>query len=212
MEGMQVQGGWHSNLFISGSYFSSHLVPLNASNTIPSIWNNIAGIRKDLVKKYIPVEQVLTKKQDPIRNYQHCSLTSDGSFIVKGLRKLWDFNPSIANGKFTWLKEVPIKVICFTWRARMSKIHSAFETNLCSHYGTMQESADRALVRCEYARLVLDCILKWCGVPISNFRTVQDILDYANNQFDYPKKNCYLKYILCLFGAYRNPKMTETST
>ncbi|CAH1427158.1 unnamed protein product [Lactuca virosa] len=136
-----------------------------ASNTLPGVWNNIAGIRKDLVKKNIPVEQVLTKKQDPIRDYWHCSLTSDGSFIVKALRKLWDFSPPIANGKFTWLKEIPIKVMCFIWRARLGKIPSAtalssrgvvLETNLCSHCGTMEESADHALVGCEYARLVLD--------------------------------------------------------
>lgn len=95
--------------------------------TLPGVWNNIAGIKNDLMKKNIPVCSVLSKRQDPTGEIWKCGLTPDGSYSVCALRKRWDYRPPTIGSNFHWLKEIPLKVSCFIWRAQAGRIPTVTE-------------------------------------------------------------------------------------
>ncbi|CAI9275321.1 unnamed protein product [Lactuca saligna] len=166
-----------------------------ANNKLPGVWKNIAGVSKELMKKGIAIDRILKKQSSGPGDSWICSLASDGSFTVKVLRKVWDHCSPISIGQFEWTSDIPIKVVCFVWRARMGNIPTAMalskrgenlENGFCSLYGDVQECANHALVHCQYARTVCEWIFKWCGVPTSTFLSVCDVIEFATNWFDCP--------------------------
>ena len=60
---------------------------------------------------------------------------------------------------------------------------------VCSWCNTDEECADHVLVRCQFARTVMEWILKWCDIKEVNFNNVSDVLDYAAGWGNCPKKN-----------------------
>ncbi|CAI9296143.1 unnamed protein product [Lactuca saligna] len=82
-------------------------------------WNNIANIEKELVKMGIPTTDVIKKHEVSNGNSWTCTLTEDGSYQVRALRHVLEVNNSIDERKLWWIKEVPIKVTCFVWRAKL---------------------------------------------------------------------------------------------
>ncbi|CAH1440647.1 unnamed protein product [Lactuca virosa] len=103
----------------------------------------------------------------------------------------------ISGRKFEWIREVPIKVVCFIWRAWLGKIPTKLalvkrgvsvgdiKCSLCDDW---EEDSDHVLVGCEYAKEVLSWIFKWCGVTMPPMRTVVELLDFANNWSNNPSK------------------------
>lgn len=90
-----------------------------ANKYISGTWKNIASIGKHLQKKDIPIDSVISKEFAPTGTTWKCHLTGDETYSVNVLRKKLDFNLNVNIGRFTWLKEVPIKVNCFIWRAKL---------------------------------------------------------------------------------------------
>ncbi|CAI9296435.1 unnamed protein product [Lactuca saligna] len=103
-----------------------------------------------------------------------------------------DFNPNVNIGRFTWLKEVPIKVNCFIWRAKLGKIPSvvgllskgvALESPICKQCEDVNECSDHALIGCKYAKMVMQGVFQWCGVAMEEFGTVNDMITLVNSHF-----------------------------
>ncbi|CAH1423694.1 unnamed protein product [Lactuca virosa] len=51
-----------------------------------------------------------------------CPLTTTGDYQVNALRKKLDNCIQVNIGRFEWVKEVPIKVNTFIWRAKQGRI------------------------------------------------------------------------------------------
>ncbi|CAH1442108.1 unnamed protein product [Lactuca virosa] len=70
----------------------------------------------------IPPTDVI-KKHEVSNGYSWtCNLTDDGNYQVHALRQVLEVNNSVDARKFWWIKEVPIKVTCFVWRAKLGRI------------------------------------------------------------------------------------------
>ncbi|CAI9295967.1 unnamed protein product [Lactuca saligna] len=160
-------------------------------------WNNIANIEKELVKMGIPTTDVIKKHEVSNRNSWTCSLTGDGSYQVCALRQVLDVNNSIDERKLWWIKEVPIKVTCFVWRAKLGRIPttSALSTRgislpstSCCQCGHNDENDIHVLVQCPFAKTVLKEIFHWCQIVLVDFQSVNEVLDYASNWGNCPKK------------------------
>ncbi|CAI9269491.1 unnamed protein product [Lactuca saligna] len=139
---------------------------------------------------------MLHKQSGPGGETWRCNLTVDGSFTVNVLRKKLDLNSTLNLDQFTWLREIPIKINCFIWRAKMGKIPSTLgllsrgvdvEKKLCSHCEVV-ECVDHALVGCKYASTVLQLVLKWCRVPLVELKTVHEVITYAQALSNCSKK------------------------
>ncbi|CAH1453333.1 unnamed protein product [Lactuca virosa] len=168
-----------------------------ANNRLLGTWKNIVGVCKELRKKNIASEDVLCKRTNSVVESWICKLTSDGIFAVNALRKIWDRSLPISGRKFEWIREVPIKVVCFIWRAWLGKIPTklalvkrgvSLGDIKCSLCDDWEEDSDHVLVGCEYAKEVLSWIFKWCGVTMPPIRTVVELLDFANNWSNNPSK------------------------
>ncbi|CAI9284022.1 unnamed protein product [Lactuca saligna] len=136
-----------------------------SKKTLTGVWNNIVGIRKALVKKGIPVSSVISKQPTTNGVTWRCGITSTRTYMVRDLRQRWDYKPLVADGQFCWLKEVPLKVNCFIWRAKMGRISVAselakigvlLEVLTCPMCNESEEGSDHVLVDSTYARSVLE--------------------------------------------------------
>ncbi|CAI9300834.1 unnamed protein product [Lactuca saligna] len=153
--------------------------------TLPGVWNNIACIKNDLMKNKILVCSVFSKHQDPTSEIWKCGLTSDGSYSVCALRNKWDYRTPTIDSNFQWLKEIPLKVSCFTWRAQAGRIPSVNELSkrgvyveslTCQMCEEIEECLDHTLVACSYATMVTKGILRWCRVQAESFHKVNQSL------------------------------------
>ncbi|CAI9292527.1 unnamed protein product [Lactuca saligna] len=128
-----------------------------------------------------------------------CTLGSDGIYMVQALRKKLDeTTPAIPGIKIHWMKEVPLKVLCFIWRAKWGRVPSAQalisrgvsnispNCGYCNHTG---EGADHIFIHCDFASAVREWIMRWCGVTLGPINTVEDRLDFASNWSQCPKKH-----------------------
>ncbi|CAH1443483.1 unnamed protein product [Lactuca virosa] len=141
-----------------------------------------------------PVVQALTNDISGIRltlgdDHYRCKLTGDGTYTVRSVRKVIDKPPITTTGTMTiqWYKVVPIKVLCFIWRAAQGRIPAivALEMRgikvnslLCSACIGQQESVDHVLIDCPFASRIRSNIMSWCGVTLdqSLIRNAGDIL------------------------------------
>ncbi|CAI9263399.1 unnamed protein product [Lactuca saligna] len=162
-----------------------------SAKSLPGVWNDIDGIEKDLRKKNIHVKTVLVKRPANNGFTWKCGLTPYGSFTVNALRLKWDYRPPLTNTKFQWIKEIPLKVSCFIWRANLGRIPTTMElvkrgvnidTSICQMCDEKEESVDHVLVECSYAKMVMEGIMRWCKVNINmeDLRAVSDVLNFAN--------------------------------
>nr|KAJ0203170.1 hypothetical protein LSAT_V11C500229140 [Lactuca sativa] len=92
---------------------------------------------------------------------------------------------------------IPIKILCFTWRAAQGRIPSATALkhrgmNIDStHYSSCiggVECADHIPIGCLYASYIRDKNFEWCGIKKANFNNVGDLLQFAASWGRCPKK------------------------
>nr|KAJ0215512.1 hypothetical protein LSAT_V11C300129520 [Lactuca sativa] len=156
-----------------------------SQKSLTGVWNNIAGIKKALGKKEISIEFVLSKQHTTNGESWRCCLSSTGKYEVHDLRHRWDYTTSVMDGQISWLKEVPLKVNCFIWRAKMGRIPVAVELarrgvvleNLtCPMCNEYEEDSNHVLVDCSYARSVCEGVSRWCDIQLGPIHTVKDVL------------------------------------
>lgn len=159
---------------------------ITARKSFPGVWNNIVRCKKDLRKINIEVRDVIRRAQDG--EAWESDFAKDG-FSVAALRIRIDRSPHfVSDGIFPWIKWVPFKVLCFVWRARLSRIPSAvalirrnvrLDSPWCGGCVAGIENSDHLLVGCPYAVRVWICIMAWCGLEDFNSVTVKDLIDFA---------------------------------
>nr|KAJ0226325.1 hypothetical protein LSAT_V11C100021160 [Lactuca sativa] len=96
-----------------------------SNKALPGVWNNIANVSKELIKHNISLNQVPTRKSTPYGSSWICELTSDGRYATCALRNKLTNHQPVDSSKFTWVKDFPIKFVCFIWQAKMGSIPSA---------------------------------------------------------------------------------------
>ncbi|KAJ9559084.1 hypothetical protein OSB04_013698 [Centaurea solstitialis] len=106
-------------------------------------------------------------------------LSSDGDYYVHDLRHLIDIKVTIpASNPMVWLHLVPLKIICFVWRAYMDRIPSAMAlarrgihvgSNSCVLCNAGSDEADHFLINCPFTAVTMKWIFNWCGVQIQPF-------------------------------------------
>lgn len=121
-----------------------------------------------------------------------CKLSGDGLFSVSSLRQFIDkLQVSIPGiSEIVWSRVVPIKVLCFIWRAAQDRIPSAaalekrgslVNSLWCSSCIGMNECADHILIDCLFATQIRNNILSWCGVRSDHIsiKTIGDFLHFT---------------------------------
>lgn len=121
-----------------------------------------------------------------------CKLSGDGIFSVSSLRQVIDkLHVSIpGTSEIVWSRVVPIKVLCFIWRAAQDRIPSAaalekrgslVNSLWCSSCIGRTECADHILIDCPFATLIRNNILSWCGVRSDqiSIKTIGDLLHFT---------------------------------
>lgn len=136
-------------------------------------------------------------------------ITTDGEFQVAALRKIIDKPQSrVMMDRVKWIREVPIKVTGFIWRAMQKRIPSLcalrdrgldLDSVMCSYCLADVEDSDHILLSCLFARAFWDWVLKWCGIPMVQASTIGELTGYlADFVKDKDRKNnivaiCYGK-------------------
>ncbi|CAH1444977.1 unnamed protein product [Lactuca virosa] len=184
-----------------------------STKSLPGVWNNIAGIGNDLKKKNIQVQTVLDKRIVNNGVIWRCGLTPDGSFTVNALRSRWDYRTPLTNKNFHWIKEIPLKVSCFIWRAQWGRIPTAkelvkrgvnMENLTCQMCNVKEETADHILVDCAYAKKVMEGVMRWCKVHthMEDLQAVSDVLNLANKWGTCTKKR-KIFLVICYSTLWR---------
>ncbi|KAL7617107.1 hypothetical protein Lser_V15G02675 [Lactuca serriola] len=129
---------------------------------------------------------------------QTCDLASNDCFVVDvGRRRLKTTLSGSGNFSFVWLKETPIKVSCFVWRAIQNCIPSALALNhrgintdlvTCGECNTDEESADHIICGCSFARFTWEWIFIWCFISLPYFDKTGEVLEFATVWGNCPKK------------------------
>ena len=168
-----------------------------SSKSIVGVWKNIADSKKALSKHGLSFHQIFEGPSSQ-RNSWISKIDSDGRFSVAALRALIDQNPNLPSLRLIeWRKEVPMKVLCFAWRAMMGRIPTGEALSLrgcsvpslvCSFCRTETENADHILVNCPLARNIWQWVVDWCGGDPLTVTSVGDILDYAKKWGRCPEK------------------------
>ena len=163
------------------------------------MWKNIAKVKKDINNANLDYSEIFSNQAHRTgdSNTWRCLLAADGIYRVGDVRRRIDFNPNInSEAKVVWCKEIPIKVICFVWRASLDRIPTAEALAVRGvHYGPTScvrcsgmDSTNHILVLCPFATLIRSWITKWCGVDLSHVATVDDVLMLVKSWGRCPKK------------------------
>ncbi|KAL7596300.1 hypothetical protein Lser_V15G30007 [Lactuca serriola] len=92
----------------------------------------------------------------------------------------------ICDGEFPWFKWVPMKVLCFAWRARLGRISTLLalsrrnvkvDSQWCSACISRLETSDHLLVDCTFVDHVWRNLEKWCGIGKINANSVRGVID-----------------------------------
>ncbi|KAL4558843.1 hypothetical protein LXL04_037046 [Taraxacum kok-saghyz] len=136
-------------------------------------------------------------------------LSPDGSFAVRDFRSLIDSALTVAvDHPVVWIHIVPIKVICFIWRACLDRIPTSsalalrgvhFSSIDCPFCGNKPEETNHLLVDCSFSKEVLARIYKWCGIDVIQFSGVVDLVRFAAVWGRCPKKR---KLLLAVTYGY----------
>ncbi|KAL4568630.1 hypothetical protein LXL04_024245 [Taraxacum kok-saghyz] len=136
----------------------------------------------------------------------NCVLTSDGNYTVEALRKRLDLQPQPIPEppSIIWNTIVPVKVLCFVWRASLERIPAAkalklrgmnIDTTLCSGCINEEECANHLLINCPFATHLRNEIWDWCGLRYMDFNSVKDLLKFAATWGRCPKKRIKFQII-----------------
>ncbi|KAK1439226.1 hypothetical protein QVD17_05042 [Tagetes erecta] len=111
----------------------------------------------------------------------------NGKYSSKSLRGLLENNRlPVDLNPMEWLRWIPLKVLCFVWRARLNRIANKV---LLQHRGVPMDSVEcsscfgeiedtkHVLVKCPFARTVWGRIGEWCGLEIDGNLEFRDLLD-----------------------------------
>nr|KAJ0192616.1 hypothetical protein LSAT_V11C800391510 [Lactuca sativa] len=153
-----------------------------------------------------------------------CPLDKEGRYTVASLRMKID-NIHINNSvqcKVNWSRTIPLKVICFIWRAALGRIPSAIalqhsgihiESTLCGSCIGEQECVDHILVKCPYAYKVREQIFLWCGIDLCTAHSVGDLLKSAATWGRCPiKRECFMAICYGMIWAlwkHRNNRLFQ---
>nr|KAJ0209586.1 hypothetical protein LSAT_V11C400182710 [Lactuca sativa] len=163
-----------------------------ADNRIAGVWKNIAGAKKEFVRVGIPVSDVISKSV----------IGGGGGHGVEVSRIDQSIPTNIS--KMDWLKEVPPKVLCFMWRAKLGRFPSVvalqkmgvwLDSIDCTYCNHDEECGDHILIKCPFSREVWEWILKWCGINHTPFHTIVEVIDFAAGWGNCPKKRRILQVI-----------------
>ena len=130
-------------------------------------------------------------------------LSGDGRFSVESLRDRIFNNrqQSSQTPPVKWCKVMPLKVLCFAWRASQGRIPSAMALNhrginlpttACSICIGFDEDADHLLIGCPFAKQIRSDIFEWCGIKDRDFHSTGDLLLFAASWGRCPKKRIRL--------------------
>ncbi|KAL7611670.1 hypothetical protein Lser_V15G08039 [Lactuca serriola] len=91
-------------------------------------------------------------------------LSSDGQFYVRDIRKLIDSKVTVrTNSTTVWVNLVPLKIICFVWRASLDDIPSSMalsrrgvcvDSTRCLFCINGVDDTDHLLIACDLAKEV----------------------------------------------------------
>ena len=175
---------------------------LLSSKIIRGVWNNIAEAKQMLSKYNLGFHDIF--EQVTINKWR-CKLEDDGRYSVAALRRSIEVNPNLPpSAAIKWRKEVPHKVLCFTWRAMLGRIPSNaallhrginVQSPRCSSCGTETEDADHLLVSCPLAKRIWDWVWDWCRLNAQSFSKLGDILEFISSWGSCPKRRKMLEVI-----------------
>jgi len=121
-----------------------------------------------------------------------CGITDDGMYRVNALRYIIDSPQQTPTTEIIkWTHDVPLKVLCFVWRANLGRIPTVTElikrgitvTSLnCTHCSTEEEDTIHALWSCTFAKTVWEWILRWCDLPTPDIDSIGDLLSFMNER------------------------------
>ncbi|XP_052620846.1 uncharacterized protein LOC128126776 [Lactuca sativa] len=115
-----------------------------------------------------------------------------------------EFTPTLPGPRVEWLKEVPLKVLCFIWRAKWGRIPSAqalegrgvqVPSIICGYCLNGVESADHILIQCKFAVIVRNWIMNWCGINSGDIDNLDTLLHSVANWSQCTKKRRILTLI-----------------
>ena len=175
--------------------------------SITGVWKNISDIKKALIKYNLGFDDIFERDS----NGWNCKLGRDKKYQVAALRGVIDNHsqPSIPVTIVPWRKEVPSKVLCFTWRAAFGRLPTAdaltrrgisIPSPMCSRCNIDLETVDHILFNCPLARSVWLEIWKWCKVDVPVHSSVGDVLAFAASWGRCPKKR-YMLLAIC-YGVF----------
>lgn len=187
------------------------------------VWKNASKAILDLSKNHIDPNSIITVERSSTRAEERlvCPLAADGRFTVKITRRFLDSFFAPGDGLFfRWIRLVPLKVLCFAWKAVRGRLPVAdnllarginVQNCLCKLCGLETESTNHLLVKCSFAKGIRFWIFRWCGLPHTDFDNVNSLLDFAAQWGNCPKKKkilvaiCYT-LLWCIWKA-RNSKI-----
>nr|KAJ0200215.1 hypothetical protein LSAT_V11C600306310 [Lactuca sativa] len=136
-------------------------------------------------------------------------LSSDGQFYVSDICKLIDSKVTVGTNSTTvWVNLVPLKIICFVWRASLDGIPSSMAlsrrgvgvtSTRCLFCINGVDDTDHLLIACDLAKEVFKWIFKWCDVPFVPFSSVSEALNFAAKWGNCPKKRKV--FLAILYGG-----------
>ncbi|KAL4571000.1 hypothetical protein LXL04_017750 [Taraxacum kok-saghyz] len=83
-----------------------------------------------------------------------------------------------------WTHDVPIKVMCFIWRANQGRIPTMtelekrgipIEDRICGYCSQVEEDCSHILWHCSFVATVWHWIFKWCDVHIPTIGNIQEL-------------------------------------
>ena len=120
-----------------------------------------------------------------------CSISGDGSFIVKDFRNTLDdmFLPSWPEPT-RWVKSIPIKIDVFTWRARrdclptrsnLIHIGISLDSDSCPICSSTREDASHIFFKCDLAQDILRYICRWWELDWQQWSSFSDWNQWFSN-------------------------------
>nr|KAJ0216412.1 hypothetical protein LSAT_V11C300109150 [Lactuca sativa] len=146
-------------------------------------------------------------------DHYRCKITSDGTYNASSVRKIIDKHVITTAGAMTthWIKVVPIKVLCFVWRAAQSRIPPTISLETRG----IKESAEHVLIECPFASRIRNNFMTWCGVRLDQnlIRNIGDLLHAIDAWGGCPKKRKQLAMIcygmLWNLWRFRNKRLFQ---
>ena len=120
-----------------------------------------------------------------------CEISDDGIYYVNKLRKLIDEPQQVTPLRqvIAWTHDVPIKVLCFIWRANLERIPTATElikrgvpgvSEICGYCEDGVEDVRHVLWSCTFAKNVWKWVFHWCNIEVPTVEKIEDIIKFTS--------------------------------